>query len=36
MQDAPLDMRMNREQSLDAWQVVNTYSEDELHRIRCV
>ena len=33
MQDAPLDMRMNREQSLDAWQVVNTYSEDELHRI---
>lgn len=33
MQDAPLDMRMNREQSLDAWQVVNTYSEEELHRI---
>lgn len=33
MQDAPLDMRMNQEQSLDAWQVVNTYSEEELHRI---
>lgn len=33
MQDAPLDMRMDQSRSLDAWQVVNTYSEEELHRI---
>ena len=33
MQDAPLDMRMNQSQSFSAWDVVNTYSEDELHRI---
>ena len=33
MQDAPLDMRMNREQELTAYTVVNTYSEDELNRI---
>lgn len=33
MQDAPLDMRMDQNQSLNAWQVVNTYSEQELHRI---
>lgn len=33
MQDAPLDMRMDQSQSLNAWQVVNTYSEQELHRI---
>ncbi len=33
MQDAPLDMRMNREQAFSAWEVVNTYSEEELHRI---
>ncbi len=33
MQDAPLDMRMNQSQTFSAWDVVNTYSEDELHRI---
>ncbi|WP_300348721.1 16S rRNA (cytosine(1402)-N(4))-methyltransferase RsmH [Clostridium sp.] len=33
MQDAPLDMRMNRENSFSAYEVVNTYSEDELFRI---
>ncbi len=33
MQDAPLDMRMNQQQGLSAWQVVNTYEEQELHRI---
>ena len=33
MQDAPLDMRMNQQQGLSAWQVVNTYEEPELHRI---
>lgn len=33
MQDAPLDMRMDQSRSLDAWQVVNTYTEEELHRI---
>ncbi len=33
MQDAPLDMRMDQTQSLDAWQVVNTYKEEELQRI---
>ena len=33
MQDAPLDMRMNQSQKFSAWDVVNTYSEDELHRI---
>lgn len=33
MQDAPLDMRMNREQPLRAYDVVNTYSEEELRRI---
>lgn len=31
--DAPLDMRMNREQELSAWDVVNTYSVEELERI---
>ncbi len=31
--DAPLDMRMNREQKLSAWDVVNTYSVEELERI---
>ena len=31
--DAPLDMRMNREDKLDAYTVVNTYSEQELKRI---
>ena len=33
MQDAPLDMRMNQSLKFSAWDVVNTYSEDELHRI---
>ena len=33
MKDAPLDMRMNRENELSAYEVVNTYSEDELYRI---
>lgn len=33
MQDAQLDMRMDREQPLRAYDVVNTYSEEELRRI---
>lgn len=33
MADAPLDMRMNRESNFTAFDVVNTYSEDELTRI---
>ncbi|GIM27989.1 ribosomal RNA small subunit methyltransferase H [Clostridium polyendosporum] len=33
MKDAPLDMRMNRENSLSAFEIVNDYSEDELYRI---
>ncbi|MFS6015345.1 16S rRNA (cytosine(1402)-N(4))-methyltransferase RsmH [Streptococcus agalactiae] len=32
-QDAPLDMRMNREQSITAYDVVNTYSYHDLVRI---
>ena len=31
--DARLDMRMNQNQELDAYQVVNEYSEEELNRI---
>lgn len=31
--DAPLDMRMDRDASLDAYTVVNTYSAEELKRI---
>ncbi|MDL2233586.1 16S rRNA (cytosine(1402)-N(4))-methyltransferase RsmH [Ruminococcaceae bacterium OttesenSCG-928-L11] len=31
--DAPLDMRMNRDNSLTAWQVVNQYSIPDLTRI---
>ena len=31
--DAPLDMRMDRRRELDAYTVVNTYTEDELKRI---
>ena len=31
--DAPLDMRMNRSQNLTAYDIVNTYSENELFRI---
>ncbi len=33
MEDAPLDMRMNREAPLSAYDVVNTYSEEDLTRI---
>ena len=33
MNDAPLDMRMNSEDSLTAYTVVNTWSQDELKRI---
>lgn len=33
MQDAPLDMRMNRENEFSAYNVVNEYSEDELVKI---
>lgn len=33
MQDAPLDMRMNKSQSLTAKEVVNNYEEKELARI---
>lgn len=31
--DARLDMRMNQEAELDAWKVVNTYSQEDLTRI---
>ena len=31
--DAPLDMRMDRENPLDAYQVVNTYSKEQLTKI---
>lgn len=33
MEDAPLDMRMDREQTVSARDIVNTYSEEELFRI---
>ena len=33
MADAPLDMRMNREDKLDAYTVVNTYTEQMLKKI---
>lgn len=33
MQEGPLDMRMNQEQTLGAWQVVNTYSAERLTKI---
>ena len=33
MHDAPMDMRMNEDDSLTAYDVVNTYSEKELARI---
>jgi len=33
MQDAPLDMRMDPEATFSAYDVINTYSEDELDRI---
>lgn len=33
MKDAPLDMRMNKDNDFSAYDVVNDYSEEELHRI---
>lgn len=33
MADAPLDMRMNREDALSAYDVVNTWSQEDLRRI---
>ncbi|WP_252249981.1 16S rRNA (cytosine(1402)-N(4))-methyltransferase RsmH [Clostridium sp. ZBS13] len=33
MKDAPLDMRMNRDNDFSAYQIVNEYSEDELYKI---
>ncbi|MFR4581446.1 16S rRNA (cytosine(1402)-N(4))-methyltransferase RsmH [Clostridium cadaveris] len=33
MKDAPLDMRMDRDNGLSAYEVVNTYSLDDLYRI---
>ncbi len=33
MNDAPLDMRMDDRSKMSAWDVVNTYSADELHEI---
>lgn len=33
MKDAPLDMRMNRDNSFSAYNIINEYSEDELTRI---
>ena len=33
MHDAPLDMRMNRDNPLNAYDVVNSYSEEELRNI---
>lgn len=33
MKDAPLDMRMNRDDTISAYEVVNNYSEVELYRI---
>ncbi|WP_252238119.1 16S rRNA (cytosine(1402)-N(4))-methyltransferase RsmH [Clostridium sp. VAP51] len=33
MKDAPLDMRMNRDNYFSAYEIVNEYSEDELYKI---
>lgn len=33
MQDAPLDMRMNRDNDFSAYEIVNNYSEDELYKV---
>lgn len=33
MQDAPLDMRMNPDGELSAFDVVNSYSEEQLHQV---
>ena len=33
MQDAPLDMRMNRDNDFSAYDIVNNYSEEQLYKI---
>ena len=33
MQDAPLDMRMNRDNDFSAYSIINDYSEEELYKI---
>lgn len=33
MNDAPLDMRMNREEDFSAYHIINNYSLEELHKI---
>ncbi|MDF2504530.1 16S rRNA (cytosine(1402)-N(4))-methyltransferase RsmH [Clostridium sp.] len=33
MHDAPLDMRMNRDNSLSAYEIVNNYEENDLYRL---
>jgi 16S rRNA (cytosine1402-N4)-methyltransferase len=33
MHDAPLDMRMNRDDSLSAYDVINEYSQEELYKV---
>ncbi|QGU95111.1 16S rRNA (cytosine(1402)-N(4))-methyltransferase RsmH [Clostridium bovifaecis] len=33
MKDAPLDMRMNREDSISAYEIINEYSEEDLYKI---
>lgn len=33
MKDAPLDMRMNRENQFSAYDVINTYNEDQLYNV---
>lgn len=33
MHDAPLDMRMNQDEAIDAKYIINNYSVEELHRI---
>lgn len=33
MKDAPLDMRMNRDENFSAYDVINSYGEEELFKI---
>lgn len=33
MKDAPLDMRMNRDNDFSAYEIINTYSEENLYKI---
>ncbi|MCE5221449.1 MAG: 16S rRNA (cytosine(1402)-N(4))-methyltransferase RsmH [Clostridium sp.] len=33
MKDAPLDMRMDRDNDFSAYEIINSYSEDELYKI---